>query len=213
MVATSFFFLTVDNSIQSVRLRNCMVVIATVLLIGSFGFSYADTGHVSLYKQLENRTAGNLLYCGNPEHTLVIRTNMKFACAYPETAFKLSWHPVVFDSDGNVTISDSINLRSHERDYRISYTIVEGLLSGIWYDSDLNSIMLEIRSIDDGKIKLSVPKLFFEEYSEHQEYSFIVLQNEEEISFKKLPDEHSHLLQFNFTNSDPVIEIIYVLLV
>ena len=196
------------SDIKPVHLGGCLAVTAAVLLVGSFGFLNADADKVSLYKQLENRTTGTLLYCNDPEHTLVIRTSTKFACVHPETSFKLSWHPVVFDNDGNATISDSISLRYHGKDYRVSYTLVEGLLARIWYEPNFGSIMLGIDSISDGKMELSVPKLFFEEYSEHQEYFFIVLQNGEEIPFKELPDEHDHLLQFNFTNSDPVIEIV-----
>ena len=87
----------------------------------------------SLYKQIQDRTAGQILYCNNPDHLLVLRPGLKFACVYPETAVKKSWHPVVFDDNGNATVSDSVNVRTREKDHRISYTVIKGLLSDMRY--------------------------------------------------------------------------------
>ena len=99
-------------------------------------FLVIDAYAVSLYKQIQNRTEGQILYCNNPDHLLVLRDSLKLACVYPETAIKKSWHSVMFNDNGNVTVSDSVNVKAHEKDYRISYTVTEGLLNGMWYDTD-----------------------------------------------------------------------------
>lgn len=178
------------------------VVIAS-LLTGSFVFLAADAYAVSLYKQIQNRTEGQILYCNNPDHLLVMRTSLKLACVYPETAIKKSWHPVALNDNGNVTVSDSVNVRAHEKDYRITYTVTEGLLNYMWYYPDWNTLWLGIHSQGSGGMELSVPKQLF-----GQDGFFIVLVNGEEVAHANLQEEHNHLLQFNFTHPDPAIEVI-----
>ena len=141
-------------------------------------------------------------YCNNSGHLLVLRASLKFACVYPETAIKMSWHPAVFDDNGNVTVSDSVIVRTREQDHRISYTVIEGLLNDMRYHPDWNTLWLEIRSQSRGGMELSVPKQLFE-----QGDFFMVLENNDEVVFTSLQDEHNYLLQFNFTRPDPVIEV------
>ena len=178
-------------------------IIIAFLLTGSSVFLAVDAYATSLYKQIQNRTEGQILYCNNPDHLLVLRDNLKLACVYPETAIKKSWHPVMFNDNGNVTVSDSVNVRAHEKDHRISYTVTEGLLNDMRYEPDWDTLWLEIHSRGSGGAELSVPKQFFE-----QGDFFIVLENGKEVSFTSLQDEHSHLLQFNFTHPDPIIEVV-----
>jgi len=178
-------------------------VIIAFLLTGSSVLLVVDAYAVSLYKQVQNRTEGQILYCNNPDHLLVLRASLKFACVYPETAIKKSWHPAVFNDNGNVTVSGSVTVWAHEKDHRISYAVIEGLLNGMRYHPDWNALWLEIHSQSRGGMELSIPKQFFE-----QGDFFIVLENDEEVAFASLQDEHSYLLQFNFTHPDPVIEVI-----
>ena len=178
-------------------------VIIAFLLTGSSVFLVADAYAMSLYKQIQNRTEGQILYCNNLDHLLVLRDSLKLACVYPETAIKKSWHPVVFDGNGNVTVSDSANVRAHERDHRIFYTVTEGLLNYMWYHFDGDTLGLEIHSQGSGGMELSVPKQLF-----WQGDFFMVLENGEEVGFTSLQDEHNYLLQFNFTHPDPVIEVL-----
>ena len=178
-------------------------IIIAFLLTGSSVFLEVDAYAASLYKQIQNLTEGQILYCNNPDHLLVLRDNLKFACVYPETAIKKSWHPVILDDNGNVTISDSVNVRAYEKDYRISYTVTEGLLNDMQYDPDWDTLWLEIHSRGSGGAELSVPKQLF-----GQGDFFMVLENGEEVSFTSLQDERNHLLQFNFTHPDPVIELV-----
>ena len=177
-------------------------VIIASLLAGSSVFLVADVHAASLYKQIQNRTEGQILYCNNPDHLLVLRDSLKLACVYPETVIKKSWHPVVFDDNGNVTVSDSVNVKAHEKDHRISYTVTKGLLNCMRYDPDWDTLWLEIHSQGSGGMELSVPQQFFE----HGDF-FTVLENGEEVAFASLQDERNRLLQFNFTNPDPVIEV------
>lgn len=174
--------------------------------MGSSVFLAIDAYAASLYKQIQNRTEGQILYCNDPDHLLVLRANLKLACVYPETAVKKSWHPVVFDDKGNVTVSDSVNVRAHEKDYRISYTVTEGLLNDMWYHYDGGTLLLEIHSKGNGGVELSIPKQLF-----WQGDSFIVLENGEEVVFTSLQDERNYLLQVNFTHPDPVIEVLQLL--
>lgn len=187
MVASSFFLFS----------------IIAFLLTGSSVLLAVDAYAASLYKQIQNQAEGQIFYCNNPNHLLVLRNNLNLACVYPETAIKKSWHPVVLDNNGNVTVSDSANVRAHEKDHLISYTVTEGLLSDIWYHSGWNTLWLEVRSQGSGGVEMSIPKQFFE-----QGDFFIVLENGEEVVFTSLQEEHNHLLQFNFTHPDPVIEVV-----
>lgn len=177
------------------------VIIASLLMGGSV-FLAIDAYAASLYKQIQNRTEGQILYCNDPDHLLVLRANLKLACVYPETAVKKSWHPVVFDDKGNVTVSDSVNVRAHEKDHRISYTVTEGLLNDVWYHYDGDALLLEIHSKGSGGVELSIPKQLF-----WQGDFFMVLENGEEVIFTSLQDERNYLLQVNFTHPNPVIEV------
>ena len=179
-------------------------VIIASLLTGSSVFLAIDAHAASLYKQIQNRTEGQILYCNDPDHLLVLRANLKLACVYPETAVKKSWHPVMFDDKGNVTVSDSVNVRAHEKDYRMSYTVTEGLLNDMWYHPDWDTLWLEIHSKGGGGVELSVPKQFFEPGG-----FFMVLENGEEVVFTSLQDGHNHLLQVNFTHPNPVMEVLW----
>lgn len=184
--------------------RFLSLVIIASLLMGSSVFLAIDAYAESLYKQIQNRTEGQILYCNDPDHLLVLRANLKLACVYPETAVKKSWHPVVFDGNGNVTVSDSVNVRAHEKDHLISYTVTEGILNDMWYDPDWGTLFLETRSKGSGGVELSIPKQFFEPGG-----FFMVLENGEEVVFTSLQDERNYLLQVNFTQPDPAIEVLW----
>lgn len=95
----------------------------------------------------------------------------------------------------------------------ISYTIKGGTIDGMGSDDDADSLLMSIDSnADFGEMSVSIPKEFFNYYSDDHIFSMFVLENQEEILRTEIIDEENIFLKFNFTQTDPIIEIIYTFL-
>lgn len=184
------------------------VVIMAFLLVNSFGLLVANAVEISLYKQLENQSGTQPIHCNDHDHILVVRSNMKLACVHSETSEKLFWPAVIFNEDDKSIVHDSINVKSHENNHRVSYTILDGFLHDMEYDDSFDSLTVKIHSIDNGELYMIIPKVVFEDRSDKQFVNIMILENMEEIDFIDTSDSDNYKLKLNFTNSNPIIEII-----
>lgn len=189
-------------------MKTHFVAIMTILLVSSFGLLAANADEISLYKQLEDQSRTQPIHCNDHNHILVIRSNMKLACVRSETSEKLFWHAVIFNEDGKSIVQDSINVKSHENNYRVSYTILDGFLYDVKYDDSFDSLSAKIYSIDNGELNMIIPKAVFEDRSDKQFVNIMILENMEEIGFIDTSDSDNYKLKLNFTNSNPKIEMI-----
>lgn len=69
---------------------------------------------ILLYKQTEDRSESESVHCTSPGYVPVLRSNMKPACVYPDTAQKFSLMPVTFTDDNMMMMMIANDLKSSE---------------------------------------------------------------------------------------------------
>ena len=99
-----------------------------------------------------------------------------------------------------LTIQDSVDL--------ISYEIINGKITNVIPDLDAVSLLINIKSFDDGLITLTIPRSVLDATINNTDDEFFVLVDGEEVDFEEIRTDVDRKLTIEFNAGTEQIEII-----
>ena len=129
-----------------------------VLVFSTIGISSADAAVMQLKHQVSGASEPDNYTCWAFTQLLVERPNGKFACISPYAMMKLDWQPYNYHSynfdvsKGNSTYSVFAHNSSEST----------GMISGIEYDDDAFSLLIDLPRTNPGKLFIEIPRMLLD---------------------------------------------------
>lgn len=172
-----------------------------------------DTGMLSPLKQFHSGIIINEILCQNDLHVLTTRPNGKMACVSELTAEKLGWKIIKLD-----LYDTSVFEFSKANDlFDVKYSINGGIIQDMTFDTDMNSLMIEIDSSSVGILTVEIPRDLLDAKMDYcpplkenpPDDSFFVLLNGEEIMYDEISTTNqTRTLKIHFLPDSSKIEIL-----
>lgn len=172
----------------------------------------ADATVMPLKYQINDKSDPDNYVCWNSAQLLVERPNGKFACVSPYTMMKIGWQPYDYNSynfdvhKGNSTYP----VFAHNTSDGV------GIVSGIRYDANTDSILVDLPRTNPGKLFIEIPRALLDaklvrcgEITEDPpKWDFFVLGDGEELEFEEIFTTDTHrTLEIPFKKDLKQIEI------
>jgi len=173
----------------------------------------AEEKHLQpLKEQVKNYNDGDKIICPNPDHVLVQRSSMKWACVYEESAKYLFWDIVKFMNVGDPKITTQVF--AFENYHDITYQSPLGDVKSMEFFKEAHSLLIHMQNTKDGKMNVIGSDGYKEPLGNNcnndgRGGDYMVLVDGEEFLYQQSTVNKDLKLSFEYPENTKEIEILF----